>query len=131
MSDGTGALTVAGSGSIVDAAAMPSMNEALRKWIDLRTSIRAGKFAELDVARVSDNEKVSELSAEYGRLEQAGIAFSVLQGFVLAQAAALGEKPLLRVIQENDVPRAIAYAGAPGGRTWAKVAATRLAGGTT
>lgn len=109
MSDGTGALAVAGNGMMRDAAAAPSMNKALREWIDLRTSIRAGKFAELGVARVSDDEKISELSAEYGRLEQAGIAFSVLQGFVLAQAAALGEKPLLRVIQENDVPRAIAY----------------------
>lgn len=90
-------------------APMPSMNEALREWIDQRIDPRAGTLVQQELARVSDDEKVERLSKEYAYLDQAGTAFSVLQGFVLAQAAALGEKSFRRVIAENDVSRAAAF----------------------
>lgn len=88
---------------------MPSMNETLRKWITDRLESRAGTLLEPQSDAVSDDEKIKRLSAEYGRLQQAGLAFSVLRGFLLEQAAALGEKPLSRIIQENDVSRSVAY----------------------
>lgn len=86
----------------------PNMSETLKQWIAERVSFPAGTVHKPHSDAVSDDEKLSRLSAEYARYEQAGIAFSVLQGFVLAQASAMGERSLRRIVEENDVSLASA-----------------------
>lgn len=91
-----------------DSDAMPSMNQALREWIEDRVRSRAGTVLSQDLTRLSDPEKVDRLSKEYAYLEQAGTAFNVLQGFVLARASAYGEASLRKVVEDNDVSLASA-----------------------
>lgn len=90
------------------AASLPSMSETLRKWIEERVSFPAGTLRRPQSDAVSTEKQITELSAEYARYEQAGIAFNVLQGFVLAQAAAMGEGSLRRVVEDNDISLASA-----------------------
>lgn len=108
MRDGMAVVPMVGTHLDVDATAMPSMNEALRGWIEDRVRSRAGTVLSQDLTRLSDPEKVDRLSKEYAYLEQAGTAFNVLQGFVLAQAAAYGETSLRKVVEDNDVSLASA-----------------------